>query len=219
MFESFIITGRNFNFSDIEIEHITDQNWSVDTDYEEEVQKCWEERVRQAGQNNMHIWDGLYYRVTNLDELSQSKEKIKMKLNTISYRYIATLENLKDLFIEKSYEAPRHLSTAALIRTTDGAYLFGKRTHGGSIDLIGGGAQPNEIEIILGADLERNLLKEMEEEAGIEISHIKNMQGIGILHSTTSNIVTISLVQLSLSKTETEEIFKTRTDNEMSELI
>lgn len=219
MLKSFIVVQKNFNFPDIEIEVLADQSWSVDEKYIKRVADCWEEKQKHAREHNVHIWDGTHYRIENLEELSESKEKITLRLGTIAYRYIATFGDLKHTLAEKTIEGPRHLATGAIIRTSDNLYFFGKRSYNGKIDLIGGGVQPDEIVVTCGSDLEKNLRKEMEEEAGIQDIHIEHLEGVGILHSTSSNVVIISLVHLRVSRKEMQEIFNTRTDDEMSELV
>ncbi len=219
MFKPFIVLQRHFNFSDIEVQILKNQSWKVDIEYDEQVTKYWEEKQRHAAEHNTRIWDGTHYRIANLAETAESKDKINLKLGTVAYRYIATLGDLKDMLVEKSAEAPRHLATAALICTSDRTFLFGKRSYGGKIDLIGGGVQPDEIIVTCGSDLEKNMYKEMEEEAGIRETHIERIEGIGIVHSNTSNVVILCLVHLKVTKKEMEEIFETREDDEMSEPV
>jgi 8-oxo-dGTP pyrophosphatase MutT (NUDIX family) len=106
-----------------------------------------------------------------------------------------------------------------MIRTSDGRYIFGKRSRNGVLDVIGGGAQQDEMEIKEGIDLERNLRKEMFEETGIQESQVELIQPIGIVHSITTNIIFISLVQLNISQSQMNDIFKNRLEDEMSDLV
>jgi 8-oxo-dGTP pyrophosphatase MutT (NUDIX family) len=106
-----------------------------------------------------------------------------------------------------------------MIRTFDGRYIFGKRSRNGVLDVIGGGAQQDEMEIKEGIDLERNLRKEMFEETGIQESQVELIQPIGIVHSITTNIIFISLVQLNISQSQMNDIFKNRLEDEMSDLV
>lgn len=212
------LLDKKFSASDIQIKLLSNARWSANSVYDEQVIKVWKEKERLATEDKVKIWDGTYYRVTNVSEIEETGQLI-LRLGTIPYRYIATASNLKDLFKENDLEPLFHLSTAAIIRTSEGEYIFGKRSRNGTIDLIGGGVQQDELEVLSGTDLERNLLKEIIEEAGIEQIHIQSIHGIGVVQSITSNIIIISLVQLKLSQVETNEVFKRRQEDEMSELI
>jgi 8-oxo-dGTP pyrophosphatase MutT (NUDIX family) len=142
-----------------------------------------------------------------------------MKLGTVPYRYIATAHDLHDLYKEHGLAPTFHLSTAAMMRTTEGLYFFGKRSVNGKIDLIGGGVQPDELKIKTGLDFEKNIRKEIAEETGLIQHHLRSTEGMGILQSTTSNIILIFLAELHLSKPEVQEVFKTRIDREMADLV
>lgn len=218
MYPAKTLFNKKFSASDIQIELLPTNKWTANSVYDEQVMEVWKEKELLAKEDGVKIWDGTYYRVTNIPDI-ELKGNLILRLGTIPYRYIATVSNLKDLFRENNLEPLSHLSTAAIIRTSEGKYLFGKRSRNEMIDLIGGGVQQDELEVHSGADLERNLLKEVVEEAGIEQVHIESIQGIGIVHSVTSNIIIISLIQLKLSQEETGEVFKRRRDNEMSELM
>jgi 8-oxo-dGTP pyrophosphatase MutT (NUDIX family) len=217
MYTPRIILKKKFQFSDIRVEIVSDE-WKANPAYDEQVAKAWVEKQELAKKEGATIWDGLYYRVVNVDEIEKIKEPI-LRLGTIYYRYIHTAPLLKESFFANKFEPPFHLSTTAAIRTSDGFYLFGKRSRNGAIDLIGGGVQKDQLEITNGDDLEKNLLKEMAEEAGIQKSDIKEIEGIGILHSITSNILIVAHVQLNLSKQEAIAAFENRGENEMAEPI
>ncbi|HVU79907.1 MAG TPA: NUDIX hydrolase [Candidatus Paceibacterota bacterium] len=213
---------RQFLLSDIHVE-ILDQSWIAPAYYEELVRKAWEEKVEEAKKESFHIWDGLYYRVTNIGELENDPKPLVFRLGTVPYRFIGTLSRLKDAYIENKLEPLNHLSTAAIIRTSDGKYLFGKRNRARiqleTVDLIGGGVQQDEIEVHSGADIEKNMYKEIREEAGIEEKDIRSMTGIGVVFSTTSNVLVIVLAELRLTKQEAVAAFETRNDDEMSEPV
>lgn len=218
MYQPRIIIKKKFEFSDIRVEILPDNEWKPDSGYDQEVSKVWQEKQDAATKEGITIWDGRYYRVVNVEEL-EKREELFLRLGMINYRYINTAQNLKASFMAHPFEPLFHLSTTAVLRTSDGFYLFGKRSRNGAIDLIGGGVQKDQLEIKDGNDLEKNLLKEMEEEAGIQKADIRKIEGIGILHSITSNILIIAQVQLNLSQEEVESSFKMRGDNEMAEPV
>jgi 8-oxo-dGTP pyrophosphatase MutT (NUDIX family) len=97
--------------------------------------------------------------------------------------------------------------------------LFGRRSRNGTIDLIGGGVQSDESAVESGSDIEANLRKEIFEELGIRSAQIQDVRGIGVLLSTTSNVLVIAAVDLDLSIKEVAAQFANRTDDDMSDLV
>lgn len=218
MYPAKTIFSERFSAADIQIEILPDSEWKADVSYDTLVAHAWKEKVALAQKDSVRIWDGTYYRVTNIPEIEKDS-KLIFRLATVPYRYIATFSVLQKQFLESNFEPLHHLSTAALIRMADSSYLFGKRTRNAAIDFIGGGVQQDEIKIVTGIDLEKNLRKEILEESGIETQHIQSIQGLGIVHSITSNIIVVSLVQLGISEHDVAEVFTHRKDDEMCDLV
>jgi hypothetical protein len=201
--------------ADISVD-IWDHEWSATPEYESAVDSAWQKRLFET---KYLIWDGTYYRVTNLGELENEAAAQKFRLGTIRYRYIATFPELHRVHLQCQLEALYHLSTIALIQTSDDYYLFGKRMRNGAIDIIDGGVQKDEMAVSCGADVERNLFKEIHEEVGISGNDIDQMIGIGTLLSGTSNVLVVGHVHSRLSKAAVELQFAERSDNEMVEPV
>jgi len=212
------IYNKRFSTNDVMIVSSVEGEWKANPEYDDLVNTIWKEKEYLAKEDGVKIWDGIYYRVANLDQIEESGE-LSFELSTVPYRYIATAQDLSNSFIANKFESLNHLSTAAMIRTSDGRYIFGKRSRNGVLDVIGGGAQQDEMVIKEGIDLERNLRKEMLEETGIQDSQIELIQPIGIVHSITTNIIFVSLVQLNISQSQMSDIFKNRLEDEMSDLV
>jgi 8-oxo-dGTP pyrophosphatase MutT (NUDIX family) len=190
--------------------------WAPPAEYEDLVTTTWEDLRAHAKQP---IWDGTYYRVLNPFALENGFGVLSLRLGTIQYRYVSTYPALHQHHARLQLEPLYHLSTIALLRTSDDYYLFGRRTRNGEMDLIGGGVQSDELAISCGADLERNLRKEFHEEAGIRSADIAQLTGIGILLSGTSNVLIVGYAILSLTKAAATARFALRTENEMSEPV
>lgn len=157
-----ILSSRPFSISDLHIEHHACA-WTPSPAYDELVQVEWNRLLDEA---KTRVWDGTYYRVLDPAVFVEEKEPAAVLLGTIAYRYIATFPSLSQEHSRRALDPLNHLSTVALIHTADDFYVFGIRNRNGAVDLIGGGAQCDEIEIHRGADLERNLYKEFFEERG-----------------------------------------------------
>lgn len=184
--------------------------WTASMEYDALVESVWAKmRVEQP------LWDGNYYRVVDPTELSGGA---RVRLGTIPYRYIATYRALHEQHMRYGLKALYHLSTAALVRTSDGFYVFGKRARNGMVDLLGGGVQPEEL-TVCGADLEENVYKELLEEAGLCRSDIEELTGMGAVVSGTSNVILIAIVHLKIGRGHVETQFPRRTEDEMAELV
>ncbi|HKF49018.1 MAG TPA: NUDIX hydrolase [Terracidiphilus sp.] len=215
MFASQILLRARFSIAEIGVRVCADQ-WTPTDEYEELVRVEWE-RMRTGVTHP--LWDGTYYRVLNAAELKDSAASRPgtMRLGTVRYRYIATLPALWEQHTRCGLEPLEHLSIGALIRTRDGYYLFGRRAQDGSIDMIGGGVQSDEMVVGSGGDLEENLYKEIREEVGIGRADIHALEGIGMVRSATSNMILVGHARTVLSKADAEARFAARTDPEMAE--
>jgi 8-oxo-dGTP pyrophosphatase MutT (NUDIX family) len=189
--------------------------WRPDGGYEALVGPIWQERAAVAAARGHPIWDGTHYRLTHADDLTNGGP---VRLGTIDFRYIVTIRRLWDAHVARGHGPYHHISTAALLRTADGHYVFGKRAVNGTVDLIGGAFQPDET---LGeaANFETNVLKEIREETGIGRGALGAMTGLGIVMSTTSNVLVVADVPTMLTRDAVLETFATREDDEMAEPV
>lgn len=210
MYTPYILCGSPLPFHEIRMD-VRGDVWTASAEYDELVDSAWAKmKVEQA------LWDGNQYRVLDPTDLSRG---IPIRLGTIRYRYIATYPALHDQHMRCSLKALYHLSTAALLRTSDGFFIFGKRARTGMADLLGGGVQPEELTVLCGADLEENVYKEIREEAGLCQSDVEELTGIGAVVSGTSNVILIAMVHLKTRRSEMETLFFRRTEDEMTELV
>jgi 8-oxo-dGTP pyrophosphatase MutT (NUDIX family) len=218
MFTPAILHKGQFELSDVAVS-VSEDAWTPSASYDALVQDAWHERVREAASEAHPVWDGQFYRVTNIGDMSSGSTSPRLCLGSIFYRYIATYRALHKHHAREELEPLHHLTTAGLIRTRDGQFVFGRRSRNGAIDLIGGGVQSDELAITCGADIEANLRKEILEELGVRSEQIRNVQGKGIVLSTTSNVLVIAAVDLALSMHEVAAQFAHRSDDEMSDLV
>jgi 8-oxo-dGTP pyrophosphatase MutT (NUDIX family) len=203
-----------FDFSKIGVE-ADDDAWTASAKYDQLVLAAWVKRLDEARAQGNAIWDGTYYRVKNVPELCRGSSSLELRLGIIPYRYIATFRLLHEAHSQEGLDPLYHLSTTALIRTRDRFFLFGKRARDGAIDLIGGGAQKDELTVEFGSDLEQNVLKEIREEVGIGTKQIERVRGLGALLSTTSNVLIVAMADIRLSRNEAELQFICREEDEM----
>lgn len=190
---------------------VCDDVWTPSAVYDALVDTAWAKmRMDQP------LWDSLFYRVLDLSELSGGA---KVRLGVVAYRYIATYRALRKQHKGYGLKPLYHLSTAALVRTSDGFFVFGMRAQNGMPDLLGGGVQPEELAVTCGADLEENLYKELMEEAGIHRSDVEELAGMGVVIAENSNVIVMALVHLKIGSGKLQTQFSSRTENEMAELV
>lgn len=218
MYAPRILHNHPFSLSDTTV-RILDHAWSADAEYERMAETAWQVKLREAERDAQTLWDGTYYRVSNTSDIAGPMGVRQLELGTIQYRYIATFRRLHEEHERRKLAPLHHLSTAALIRTNDAHYVFGRRSRGGAIDLIGGGVQRDEMEISCGADIGQNVYKEIREEIGIQYTDSLRMNGMGVLMSSTSNILVIAHIDLRLSRVEVADRFANREEDEMVEPV
>ena len=216
MYEPRVLQKGPFRIGEIGVE-VGGEPWRANAQYDALVEPAWRARMDAEAVHGRHMWDGVFYRLTDLSAF-ENGGKGAYRLGTVAYRYVATFRALHAEHAALGLEPFHHLTTAALIRTCDGHYLFGRRGNG-AIDLIGGGVQPEELAVSSGADLERNLRKEIREEVGIPEDALAGLEGMGVLMSTTSNILVIADVATSLTKHAVEDAFARREEDEMAQPV
>lgn len=214
MYTPQVLSRRSFSIAKLLLSQ-SDSAWKSTALYDELVQLRWDDLVRNT---KTRVWDGTYYRVLN-PEAFQNNLATPILLGSIPYRYIATFPFLAQQHASFALDPLNHLSTIALIRTADRFYVFGIRTRSGTVDLIGGGAQYAEMPILSGVDLEENLCKELSEETGLEPADVDDLAGIGVLLSSTSNVLVVGRVHLRLNSVDVERRFQHRRDDEMNRLL
>ena len=190
---------------------ICDDVWTGSEEYDALVESVWSKMCAEHP-----LWDGTYYRVIDPAELPRG---VTVRLGTMPYRCIATYPALHEQHMRCGLKPLHHLSTAALVRTSDGFFVFGKRARNGMVDLLGGGVQPEELTVACGADLEDNIYKEILEEAGLCRSDVEELTGMGAVVSGSSNVILIALAHMRIGCREIEAQFFVRAEDEMEELV
>lgn len=219
-----IVINRSFSFDEINILHSTGR-WEPSTELASLVDERWDKQFKELTSRGVELWDGDLYRVDNLEELikADGAAPLKLRLSTIKYRYASTYKELTDDYVRLNESPPIYSSIVSLILTSDNKFVFGKRSkfnvNSFQTDLIGGLLQRDELEINVGVDLYRTLLKEMHEEVGIEESNIESSKGIGIIQSKNSNVIFIAGTRLKINSQEMQQVFANRTAEEMQEIV
>ncbi len=114
------------------------------------------------------------------------------------------------------------IATGSVIMTSDRQFVMGKRgktMHLTNIDFIGGGLQEDEFIVNDIKDFKKNTIKEIQEEINLRSDMIKQIEGLGIIFSTTTNILFFYKSILNIDSIELMKRFRERNDTEMEDLI
>lgn len=215
-----VILKQKGNIDGFKIIHSPTSNRKIDPALEEKVGSIWEQLKKEYAAKGVRVWDGTYYRLENVNEVANGEKTLK--LSTIKF---STLRAYKILCRENEIREEQYtnfISSGAMIETTDHYFVFGKRgknIHDDNIDILGGGLLESENIANSGYDIEKNVRKEMHEEGHIEDEDMDECELLGILHSLSMNVLFIFKAKLNLSKQQLQDKFKTREDDEMSELV
>lgn len=212
MYEPRILLKGPFALGAFSLSVVTEP-WYCDDAYEALVAEAWAKRVAAAAERHHTLWDGTHYRLSHLDDLTDGRGVLR--LGTASFRHIATYRPLHTEHKARGLAPIHHISTAALLGTADGHFVFGKRSLNGAIDFIGGGFQPDDAP----PDLAGNIHKEIHEELGIDSDRLGPMTGLGVVMSTTSNVLVIAGVTAALTREDVLDAFARREDDEMAEPV
>jgi len=188
-----------------------------------DLQASWNALQAASQLKGAPIWEGTYYRLVSLNGFKTLEKTLE--LGTIPYSTVRALIE-RDKQSPLGFENfPLHLNTGALIRTTDGYYIFGQKGTGPRpndqrTDIIGGGLQSSERQVSEGHDLARNLLKEMYEEINIGEEHLATLESLGfVLAGDTMAVVMVFELVLKLNLQEVQALFNARVEFEFSDLL
>lgn len=198
-----------------------ESNRFIDPELEAEAKAEWERILQKAHADGLKPWDGIYYRLENIDEVRNGSRKIK--LSTVRYSQIRAFQRLK---VSEKYTPEfftYHISTVGPVITKDGFYVFGfreKTLNANQTTFIGGGLQPDEIKVEKGEDIETNMFKEIKEELGIDKKYIKTSKLIKIINVIERmNAFLIFEIELELTKEEVEMYYDKLEDKEHESLL
>lgn len=182
----------------------------------ERLDQIWNEIETKTKAAGREVWDNLYYRLENRKELSEGAKTLH--LSTIPYSTVRSLIEIAKAEAPQEKDFPLQVNTGGLIRTSDGYYVFGlKGLADGkkSMEMVGGGLQPKELEVRVGADLGRNMTKEMSEEVNIGEEYLADQKILGFIFAENKGIIIAFKNQLNIPIEKVQQLFPLRKDKEL----
>lgn len=216
-----VIKTKLKSIRDFKISFSETSNRKTDSKLETQAKEEWKNILENAQKSGLKPWDGTYYRLENLNELEKGSQILK--ISTVKYSQLRAFQKLE---VSKNYPTEYHtlhISTLGIVITSDNHYIFGFRErslNNTKITFIGGGLQPDELEVKKAQDIETNMLKEIREEINVDSSLIDKTEFNKIVHAIERmNIFIIFDIKLKISRDEVLELFENIKDKEHDRLI
>lgn len=192
----------------------------IDILLEKQIEKKWDEKVKEAKEKRQQIWDNKLYR---LDSCREKASNVIMNVSLVNYsilRSLALLREKLENYSEDYYS--KALNVASLIITSDNKYILGvkssKMQYLDKIDVVGGTAEYGDI-LETGYDLLTVANKEMYEEINVQISAIKKQSILGIILTAYSNVIVILETILGIDVEAVRKLFDKRSEEEFEDLV
>jgi len=216
-----ILQNKIIDSKDIKIIRQKNSSRKVDPSLEEAAKTEWETILKKAHADGMNPWDGIVYRLDNLDEVKNGS--IEFKLSTVRYSQLRAFQKLK---VSENYPPEYHtlhMGTLGIVKTSDGFYVFGfreKSLNSSQVTFIGGALQEDELDVLSGDDIKQNMYKELKEETNISPEEVGNIKIIKIIRAIERmNIFILFSLDLNLTKDEVQEHYESIEDKEHDKLV
>ncbi|MEI7578666.1 MAG: hypothetical protein WCJ58_01345 [bacterium] len=190
-------------------------NRVIDLDLEGKLTAKWQEKLEEAREKGAILYDGQSYRLESFTfqngfaylTVSPLKFSIRSTLKTMPQ-----LENLGETYYSHG------LSVGGFVITNDGYYVFARKSRKSASsltkDIIGGVLEKIEPETSVGIF---NMNKiELQEEINVKPEMINMMKILGLVRSTSTDIVIVTSTLLNLSAAELKSLFEKRVAKELA---
>jgi len=209
------VLKSNIELKDLKVEKSDISIFKLDKELLGIKKSIWEEREKEAKENNEKLWDGDVY---TLEDVSKLESNNILKISTIKFSEVVTYVKGLGRNIKNSIN-PRYICTGVLVQTSDNYFVFGSKRGKEEGALVGGFTDIDDLEIKVSEDFKRNMLKELKEELDINEVDLTNIKFKGILETEKGSVNIFFKVNTSLSKVEVEKRYNNIKDKEFQNLI
>lgn len=215
-----ILAAGPFKPENVKIKLNIKSKRKIDPEIEESCEKIWKDFYKKSKEEGKVIYDGTSYR---LDKLYQEGKSLEVEISKIKFSISKPLNIQIDKLKEFGFEYfPNTIAIGGPLHTKDDKFIFGKKsgntvslTH---IDFIGGVAE-TDTKLENGKDLQKVVEKEMYEEVNVHSNQVDSYQFLGVISSPWAKIIFVIIPVQKITSKEVLNIFKDRTDPELSRLI
>jgi hypothetical protein len=195
-----------------------ESNRRIDPEIEGRLPDMWHRKTIEAAERDEILYDGTSYR---LETFSVSSDGLEITVSPMKFSIRSTLKRVPELE-ELGEEFYSHgLSVGGFVITSDGQYVFAQKSARSSSllreDLVGGVYEKFDTGPRIGIfDMNR---EELKEELNVDPTMIESMRILGIIRSSTTDIIIITTTRLHISASELQEIFEMREDEELQGIV
>ena len=182
---------------------------------EKQLTQDWEKHMQTCIARGEKVWDGTSYRVNSI-EIDTSV--VRIELGPIKWSVRSPIRFIELLHEKGPAYRGQGAFVSALLQTSDGMFVFGKRPNG-TLTTIGGLVSGEETQIETFEDFDTMQNIELMEEIGINSTYVRNRTFLGMVYSSAADVGFIYMLSLSIDKNNVEQAFKDRTDEEISSLL
>ncbi|MCF6239752.1 MAG: hypothetical protein L3J74_00215 [Bacteroidales bacterium] len=177
-----------------------------------ERENVWSEHIRKAYKSGKNIWNGIIYTIN--DWIQIDEENLLIKLSSCEFKDIV-FRNYKGVtYVLNNYgidSMSKFITLDCIPVTNDGKYVFGIRGNttnvkNGSIGLIGGTANKDEMEITSTVDFKKFMIKEIEEETQITVN--EHNLSLFSINQFNGKFEFLYKLVLNLNSCEIDKIFR-----------
>lgn len=193
----------------------TDQsNRAIDTNVEAKLRASWNQKVIEAQSKGAVLYDGISYR---LEEFTFNNGVLSFTVSPMQFSVRSTLKKMPELVTLGEEYYSHGLSIGGFLITSDGKHVFARKSAKSMSslqrDFVGGVLE--SIEPMSGIGLLNENKRELKEEVNVDAEMIDTMKIIGLVRSSTTDIVIATSTKLNISSSELKDIFDKREDLEL----
>ncbi|MCI5051379.1 MAG: hypothetical protein MRY57_03650 [Candidatus Pacebacteria bacterium] len=217
MLEPEILVEGNFTKEDISV-RLNTKKFTLTDDIEKEIDDIWKEKIKEAKENNLNLYNGTSYRLL---DIKKENNKLHIVFQEMEFRQRFGLREIHrrhgihtDLYRMGCF-------VSATVKTADGKYLMvrlsGKSMNMNTIEVLGGIMETN---INLDSDyIFKVVSSELKEEIGVLEKEIIKNNLIAVFRGGYTNICFYFEVELSINSDEVKQRFDKNRDIDVSGVL
>jgi hypothetical protein len=220
MIQPTILWHGNVDESRVRINFIEahESNRRIDPEVESRLPELWLHKTTEAAEKDQTLYDGTSYR---LETFTASNDGLEVTVSPMKFSIRSTLKRVQALETLGEEFYSHGLSVGGFVITCDGQYVFAQKSARSSSslheDLIGGVYEEIEMVPRLGVfDMNR---EELKEEINVDPTMIDDMRILGLIRSSSTDVVIITSTQLRITASELREVFERREDTELEGIV
>ena len=215
-----ILAAGPFKPENVKIKLNPKSKRKINPEIEKSCKKIWKDFYKKSKQEGKVIYDGTSYR---LDQLYQKGKSLEVEISKVKFSIKKPLNIQIDKLEKHGFEYfPNTIAIGGPLHTKDDKFIFGKKSGNTvsltNIDFIGGVAE-TDTKLANGKDLLKVVEKEMYEEVNVPSNQVDSYQFLGVILSPWANVIFVIIPVLKITFKEVLNLFKDRTDPELSRLI